>query len=111
MLIECTAIIANGTECARFTDEGHLCTQRARLLLGVRVKPNLIPGAGEGSFAVGGQFAKGEVICEYLGTHMTTAAFRGNPWAFATQLYRGTLGARRTCDGFARYANAANTAR
>jgi hypothetical protein len=111
VLIECAAITSNGTECARFTDKGHLCAQHAQLLLGVRVKPSLIAGAGEGLFAAGREFHKGDVICEYLGTQMTTAAFRAKPSVFAVQLYRGVLDARRTCDGFARYANAANTAR
>ena len=110
-LIECAAITGNGTECARFTDKGHLCAQQARLLLGVRVKPSQIAGAGEGLFAAGREFDKGDVICEYLGAQMATAAFRAKPSVFGVQLYRGVLDARRTCDGFARYANTANTAR
>ena len=111
VLIECAAITGDGTECARFTDKGHLCAQHTQLLLGVRVKPSGIPGAGEGLFAAGRGFGKGQVICDYLGTQMTTAEFRANPSAYAVQLYRGVLDARRTCDGFARYANAANKAR
>jgi hypothetical protein len=111
VLIECSAINVNGHECARFTDKGHLCAQHAQLLLGVRVKPSLIPGAGQGLFAAGREFDKGDVICEYLGEHMTTAAFIAMPSALGVQLYRGVLDARRTCDGFGRYANAANTAR
>jgi hypothetical protein len=111
MLIECAAITSNGTECARFTDKGHFCAQHAQLLLGVRVMSSRIPGAGEGLFAAGRDFGKGDVICEYLGTQMTSASFRASPSAYAVQLYRGVLDARRTCDGFARYANAANKAR
>jgi hypothetical protein len=109
VLIECSAINANGRECARFTDD--LCTQHAQLLLGVRVKLSLIPGADEGLFAAGRDFHQGDVICAYLGAQMTTAAFRANPSAYAVQLYRGVLDARRTCDGFGRYANAANAMR
>jgi hypothetical protein len=111
VLIECSAINANGRECARFTDKGDLCTQHAQLLLGVRVKLSLIPGADEGLFAAGRDFHQGDVICAYLGAQMTTAAFRANPSAYAVQLYRGVLDARRTCDGFGRYANAANAMR
>ena len=59
----------------------------------------------------GGILPKATSLCKYLGSHMTTAAFKANPSAYAVQLYRGVLDARRTSDGFGRYANAANTAR
>ena len=111
VLIECAAITTAGTECAQFTDKGHLCAQHAQLLLGVRVKPSLIPGAGGGLFAAGRDFHKGDVICEYLGVQMASLTFQANPSAYAVRLYRGVLDARRTCDGFGRYANAANSAR
>jgi hypothetical protein len=75
------------------------------------VKPSLIPGAGEGLFAAGRDSNKGDVLCEYLGIQMTTAAFNASPSASAVQLYRDVLDARRTCDGFGRYTNAANTVR
>lgn len=111
VLTECTALTRHGTECARFSNKGFLCAQHARLELGVKVGLSSIAGAGEGLFAAGRDFHKGDVICEHLGTHMTKAAFQSNPSMFGVQLYRGVLDARRTSDGFARYANAANTAR
>jgi hypothetical protein len=58
VLVECSAMKGNGTEWTRFTDKGHLCTQHAQRLLGVRVKPSQIAGAGEGLIAADGSLTK-----------------------------------------------------
>jgi hypothetical protein len=62
-------------------------------------------------FAAGRGFVKGDVICEYLGVQMERSVFDSLPSAYGVQLHRGVLDARRTCDGFGRYANAAPGAR
>ena len=96
-------------QCGRFTDRGNLCEEHAVELLGVRVAPSDI--AGLGLFAAGHTFHKGDVICPYLGEVMTSAEFEAEPSAYAVRLYRGVLDARRSSDGFGRYANAARRKR
>lgn len=93
-------------ECDCFVEKGNLCDDHAVVLLGVRVLPSMI--AGEGLFAVGKSFGRGSVICEYEGQFMTRAQFDASPSLYAADLGHGdVIDARRSCDGFARYANAA----
>ena len=95
-------------ECHRFTDKGNMCTQHSEELLGLRVKASNIPYGGDGLFASTRDFQKGDVICQYEGRRMTRAAFNNNPSAYAASIYDGSvIDARRTSDGFGRYANAA----
>ena len=119
VLVECEAVdkgvqLVVGTprfyaveECGRFVQKGNLCTQHARELLGVRVQPSRIAGAGLGLFAAGRVFVRGGVIVEYEGEYMTRAAFDQSPSAYAAGIYNGVIDARRTSSGFGRFANAA----
>ena len=95
-------------ECGRHTDKGNFCEQHAVELLGVRVRASDIAGAGDGLFAAGRSFKRGDVICEYLGVRMSKAAFDANPSAYGAELYdRSVIDARWSTAGFGRWANAA----
>ena len=103
---ECIATDEDGHQCARFTTKGDLCNQHCRALLGLKVRTSTIANAGLGLFTTRA-FDRGDLLCQYKGRVMTSAEFKASPSAYGVRLWRGVLDARRSSDGFARYANAA----
>lgn len=107
---ECVATNEDGTECGRFTTKGDMCPQHARSVWGVEVRLSTIPNAGDGLFATR-DFRRGDIVCSYPGRIMAKGAFDANPSAYGVKLHDASvLDARRTSDGFGRYANAAQRA-
>ena len=95
-------------ECGRRTTKGNYCEQHAVELLGLRVKPSGIAGSGDGLFAAGRSFERGDVLAEYKGIHLQRQAFEQNPSAYAVSLYDGSvIDARYSTSGYGRWANAA----
>jgi hypothetical protein len=95
--------------CEHLTELGNLCEQHAHDLLGVRVAESDIEGAGLGLFTTRAR-KRGEWICTYLGRVLTNADYFAAPDWYSVQLSRGrVLSASWSTDGFARYANNAQS--
>ena len=104
----CTAETKAGQQCGAKTKHGRYCWNHLRSIMGLRIKPSNIAGAGKGLYAAR-EFKKGESVTVYTGDVTTDPEEEhgGSHYVFALNR-RVTIDAARTNTAPGRLANHAS---